>query len=518
MRSSALVSLVLLAAAPAHAEPWLLVSAATLDLFGPHHVFYTGPSGAECGFTSCVAEPVDLGVFVPSEAALEVAFSVEGFACDPEDEGCAACATVLSSLAFAPGEDGAGAFSLTLEDTIPTTLHTTLGCGDNAVRGSVFFTAPAAEGIRTARLVVSTDSPYQQTIEIPLMAEVTTQPVARPGFVPESMSEPVPFTERHDITPGDRVYLSGAWSFDPTDRDAALTYAWEVTLMPPGTDPAALAVEQLEAEYSLLVANRGRYEVCLTVTRDERVSAPECLLFQAIDRDQLELKLTWANALAGPTWEADLDLHLTRSMTDVLCDEQDDCNWASRSPEWSSGDLLEEGVNPWLELEGNAPPGPEILSVDTPAIGTYRLYVHNRSDSAGTGTVATVGVFVGGVLQETYSRPVALRNLWGAVQVHLCADGQVDIASPSGADVLLVSDFLCVTPPALELDWPTPVCPGPGTAPEPGASKSEPGDEDGAPQTSGCAAAPAQLAGVWWLLMALRLAVRARSGADGARR
>jgi hypothetical protein len=81
-----------------------------------------------------------------------------------------------------------------------------------------------------------------------------------------------------------------------------------------------------------------------------------------------------------------------------------DCTFANRAPEWFTPGRVDD---PRLDVDDVRGDGPEIVSLDGPVDGSYRVIVHYCLDRIGEPTLATVDVLVEGVFAET-SGPVQL--------------------------------------------------------------------------------------------------------------
>ncbi|MBN2359183.1 MAG: hypothetical protein JXR83_06995 [Deltaproteobacteria bacterium] len=77
----------------------------------------------------------------------------------------------------------------------------------------------------------------------------------------------------------------------------------------------------------------------------------------------------------------------------------DDCAYPNRRPDWGlASDPLDD---PRLDVDDVRGQGPEIISLNGPVDGNYKVYVHFCNDRIGEPSDATVEVFVKGVLRWT---------------------------------------------------------------------------------------------------------------------
>ncbi len=115
-----------------------------------------------------------------------------------------------------------------------------------------------------------------------------------------------------------------------------------------------------------------------------------------------------------------------------------DCAFKNRAPEWGAPGRIDD---PRLDVDDVRGDGPEIVSLDDPEDGAYRVVVHYCLDRIGEPTLATVQVFEEGVLTfESAPEPLVEGEAWtaatlirqnGAWQAPVAPPGVVETA-PAG--------------------------------------------------------------------------------------
>jgi hypothetical protein len=251
--------------------------------------------------------------------------------------------------------------------------------------------------------------------------EVADELVAKARLRPEDTASPSsPYSAGLELRPLDRVYLDGVRSYDsrdPGDPSLILTYSWEVVSYPSGANPDDFDFNGRTTRYfDLWLPLAGYYEVKLTITNDIGLSAEDTVGFDAIPPEDLHLQLVWNR-------DNDVDLHLVNlTQSDALCNEPWDCYWSNTAPRWFTSAAAGTGPNPTLDIDDMDGIGPENINIDTPASGTYRLYVHyyyddwfNTADTSAT--QATVRIYVDGSMAQEYRRTLNTNDVWAVADI-----------------------------------------------------------------------------------------------------
>jgi hypothetical protein len=228
----------------------------------------------------------------------------------------------------------------------------------------------------------------------------------------------------------DPVIADGAETIDP--EGDAFTYSWSVAERPPGSVAAVVGQGQPQVRVTPDVV--GRYLVRLRAT-DVHGAFREADL-TLLPRD-LAAVLTWTPAGDAPCLafsdaqcaafspaerqqnccgQSDLDVHLiapggvlgdygacpgTCESADFCAEESDahvdtcrqaglDCSFANRFPEWG---VRGRADDPRLDIDDVSGAGPEVISLNEPQDGIYRVVVHYCLDRNVEPSLATLTLF-----------------------------------------------------------------------------------------------------------------------------
>jgi hypothetical protein len=268
--------------------------------------------------------------------------------------------------------------------------------------------------------------------------------------------------------PGRAVVVDGSETADP--EGDAFTFDWAITERPSSSVAALVGFGQPTTQVTPDVV--GRYVVTLTAT-DEH-GAVGTADVELLPRD-LGVVLTWGpsgaaacNAFSAAQCEAmtpaeraqtccgqsDLDVHLVRpggalgdygqcpaACDPLFCGELDDahvdtcrqtgtdCAFANRAPDWGAPGRVDD---PRLDIDDVRGFGPEIVSLDDPEDGVYRVLVHHCADRIGEPSLATVEILVEGVSTfVTAPEPIEADEVWTAATL-IRSGGSWDIVGPPG--------------------------------------------------------------------------------------
>lgn len=279
---------------------------------------------------------------------------------------------------------------------------------------------------------------------------------------------------------GDIVFVDGSDTTDP--EGDAISYFWSVPTRPEGSVAAVIGQGQVLTRITPDVI--GNYVVRLRAT--DALGAFSEADFEMNPRD-LAIALTWAPAFDAPCrafsaeqcaafseserrarccGQSDLDLHLVApggalgdsgacpgSCEDVaFCFEESDahvdtcrqtgldCSFANRRPEWFA---VGRDDDPSLDVDDVAGAGPEIITLNNPGDGSYRVVVHYCQDRIDEATDATVTIFDQGVqLTRTQPQRVAEGQAWLAA-VLIRSGGAWQVISQPGLFEADVPADLC---------------------------------------------------------------------------
>ena len=297
--------------------------------------------------------------------------------------------------------------------------------------------------------------------DVLVRADVNLAPIAR---VVERDSRRNPIK----VGVNDVVVADGSETVDP--EGDAFTYLWSVAARPEGSITALIGQGQPQVRVTPDVV--GAYAVRLRAT-DVRGAFDEDDL-ALLPRD-LALVLEWtASGSAGCRafsdaqcdafsaadrqrnccGQSDLDVHLvgpggvlgdygscpgTCEDIDFCAEESDahvdtcrqtglDCAFANRTPEWGA---VGRADDPRLDIDDVSGGGPEVISLNEPVDGIYRVVVHYCLDRNDEPSIATVRIFEEGlVLRETAPQAIVEGQAWVAAILERRAGAWTVITAP----------------------------------------------------------------------------------------
>ena len=174
-------------------------------------------------------------------------------------------------------------------------------------------------------------------------------------------------------------FLTYHWSFErvPTDEDGTPLSSLDASDIM--LEPDDLDTEEInEASYASFVPDAvGTYRLSLLVHDDAEpagISQPAIVTVQALPPSELRVQLDWDNP------GADLDLHLLSPGGEYFA-EGDDCFSWFPNPNWGESALATD--NPSLDGDADgegASPYREVIALEVPFEGEFKVYVHYYSD------------------------------------------------------------------------------------------------------------------------------------------
>ncbi len=253
---------------------------------------------------------------------------------------------------------------------------------------------PSQENGDSAVLTVSSDDPDEPEASVIIL-----------GNGGGDYECPVPvITGATTAAPMDSIRLSGSDSYDP-DGEPLADYEWTVTR---GASTVELVTGDANQSAYLTFFAAGTYEVELKVTDAYGVSCEPALhTIEVIPTDLMHIELLW------DTGAADVDLHLIEEGGSFFL-MPGDCNWCNQSPNWGG---VGGGDDPTLTLDDKYGYGPENITVDTPAEGEYMVRVHYYNSNGDGDVVATLNVYLRGILAGTWSKVLTNDDVWEVVNV-----------------------------------------------------------------------------------------------------
>lgn len=264
---------------------------------------------------------------------------------------------------------------------------------------TITYTSDGSE--TNGELEILSNDPANPNLRVPLLAgaeEVVD--TGDSGDTDPPLSAPVAVCS---VDPAEvlAIHESADWignsSYD-TDGGSIVDYEWTLVSSPPGATTAMPGGSANRRGFSPDVA--GEYIGELVVFDNDGLASDPCYTtLTATAGDGLWIEMFWENS------GDDMDLHLLQP-GGSLADYYSDCYYANCTSglEWGSSGTAD---NPVLDLDDIPGTGPENINIDSPARGTYSVYVHDYPGSVYNGTnYVTVNVYWGGRLIWTDTRNV----------------------------------------------------------------------------------------------------------------
>jgi hypothetical protein len=276
----------------------------------------------------------------------------------------------------------------------------------------------SSDGSETSGVLqILSNDPDHPNTSVPLLAHAEEEvDTGEPPDTSPPLSQPVAVCS---VDPGEilAIHESADWignsSYDPDG--SVVSYSWTLYSSPPGATASMPAGTANRRGFTPDVA--GEYIGELVVTdNDGLVSEPCYATLNATAGDGLWVEMFWTHS------GDDMDLHLLDdggSLTTTSDCYYANCTWGGLN--WGGGGTSDD---PILDLDDIPGTGPENINIDSPARGTYTVYVHDYPGSAYVGrNDVTVNVYLASRLIWTDTRNI---NSEG------CYEPFVEIDVPSG--------------------------------------------------------------------------------------
>lgn len=204
-----------------------------------------------------------------------------------------------------------------------------------------------------------------------------------------------------EMQPLQDVQLDGTASYDPNDLEI-VAVKWELVERPASSNAELTSDDVPRPTFWADFA--GDYVFSLTVQNEDGVwdSTPDEVVITVLPLDGFYVELSWDQAL-------DLDLHLMDESAELF--SNGDCNYCNKTPSWGSPGSADDPSLDWDDINGH---GPETITIDSPSDGTFYIGVqYYDPDTPNRETEATVNIYIGGVLAETFVGTLSSRgDLW----------------------------------------------------------------------------------------------------------
>jgi len=263
---------------------------------------------------------------------------------------------------------------------------------------TITYTSDGSE--TTGELEILSNDPANPNLRVPLLA--SSDGIADTGDTADTalppLSAPVAICT---VDPAEvlAIHEAADWignaSYD-TDGGSIVDYEWTLVSSPPGATTGMPAGSANRRNFSPDVA--GEYVGELIVFDNDGLASDPCYAtLTATAGDGLWVEMFWS--YGGD----DMDLHLLQP-GGTIADYFTDCYYANCTSglEWGGSGTSD---NPILDLDDIPGTGPENINIDTPARGTYTVYVHDYPGSVyDSRNDTTINVYWGGRLIWTDTR------------------------------------------------------------------------------------------------------------------
>lgn len=264
---------------------------------------------------------------------------------------------------------------------------------------TITYTSDGSE--TSGELQILSNDPVNPSLRVPLLAGAvipvdtgdsadTAPPLSAPVAV--CSVDPTEILAIHETA--DWI---GSTSYD-TDGGSIADYSWTLYSSPPGATAGMPGGTANRRGFSPDVA--GEYIGELVVTDNDGLASDPCYAtLNATAGDGLWVETFWTRS------GDDMDLHLLDDGGSLTTDS--DCYYANCA--WSSLNWGGSGTtdDPILDLDDIPGTGPENINIDSPARGTYTVYIHDYPGSVYTGqNDVTVNVYLASRLIWTDTRNI----------------------------------------------------------------------------------------------------------------
>ena len=280
---------------------------------------------------------------------------------------------------------------------------------------TITYTSDGSE--TTGDLQILSNDPSNPNLSVPLLASAEIIPdTGDSGDTSPPLSQPIAVCS---VDPVEilAIHESADWIGSASyDDGSIISYDWTLFSAPAGATSTMPGGTANRRGFTPDVA--GEYVGQLIVTDNDGLVSEPCLTtLEATAGDGLWVEMFWTNS------GDDMDLHLLDD-GGVLATDSDcyyaNCTWGGLN--WGGAGPSDD---PILDLDDIPGTGPENINIDSPARGTYTVYVHDYPGSVYTGrNDVTLNVYLSGRLVWTDTRNI---NSEG------CYEPFVEVTVPGGA-------------------------------------------------------------------------------------
>ena len=304
---------------------------------------------------------------------------------------------------------------------------------------TVAYTPAVPETTASATLIVENGAPMMPKLPIPVSGVAMAGDAECPIAV-------ITYDGKVKSLPFEALEFSGADSYG-LGADVA-TYQWNID-EPPGSH-VSFAPTNKAPQVSFAPLVGGEYLVKLSVWDEEGAIGCNVASHKVsiLPEDNIYVELVWTTpgdadeSDEGVGKGADLDLHFASPFASGLdvngdgepdgwFDTPNDCYWGEPDPEWGSFDP-QAGDDPSLAREDVDGAGPEVITMNNPADGTYKVGVHYFSDHDFGPSMAKITVYLNeGKVLSTEFVPLVSGDMWDVARIMV--DGMSITISPKWA-------------------------------------------------------------------------------------
>jgi hypothetical protein len=227
----------------------------------------------------------------------------------------------------------------------------------------------------------------------------------------------------------ERCVMDAEFKVEPPQQGTQ--FEWRFRRIPPGSH--ATIPEERSAAPHVVLDLYGYYELEANAQGADAGAAWSCFIMH-LPAHQLAVQLHWALP------DTDFDIHLVRESGDGGFDleSDNDCYFSNCRTtgqiDWDSTSVGGEGGEPLLLADVSDGYGPEIILLQQPLPGRYKVVAHYYSDHGNGDSPATLGLFVPGGLAAQFRSMVAPSQEWEVAIIDWPAVEQEEVCITGVAD------------------------------------------------------------------------------------
>ncbi len=371
-------------------------------------------------------------------------------------ESCGSVPLELYDIALAA--DSHPAFSLDLSGlaNLPTPETPLTIPPGAAVSVQVVFAPTEASPVDAAGQIVL----FEATVRVASSSGTSPDSIAVNGasVILEAPEAVIECAEGNEVVPGTVLHLSGNTSFQQCGQEGAVA-KWEWDVERPEGSASQFVPSSSHPTPTFEVDLAGTYAFYLVVY--DLDNTPSCCPAEyevaVVPDETIRIELFWHTPAdpdendQGPEASADLDLHFLHP--DAAGPDLDgdgspegwfdipwDCFWCNPDPDWPPPG---PAGNPSYVGNGNGQPGPEAIAFGPMEPGLYKIGVHYWDDHGYGPSIATVRVWIYGMLVfESADVELQMCQVWEVAYVE-DPSGKVSLINDVGGRYKLTPPWYC---------------------------------------------------------------------------